>query len=581
MRAMVDQQSSSTADQSSGPDESEGSAGARDAHLSKAERVARDWIPRLLASVTLANGLLGILSTLAERFPGQPTVLAIAEPFGLHYWSRSLSLAFGFALLYLSLEILERRRVAWWLALAGAMGSFLAQIGRGHLWLAAIAPGLMVALLLAFRDQFTVRSEQKSIVRGIGLMAASVLAALAYGTIGFWLLDPQDFGVNFELVDALVRTLREFTLVGNNDLIAHTRHALWFLESLRVLGAVSGLFAIYSLFRPVAYRFDTLPQQRALARSLLEQYGGTSLDFFKLWPDKSYFFAPDQQCCIAYKTVWGVAVCLGDPVGASQELGPTVQLFLDFCAGNGWEAAFHQVQPDLLGIYRTHGLSVLKIGEEAVVDLERFSSQTVQSKHFRQVKRRLENLGYVFARLMPPHDSLLLKQVQEVSNEWLTLPGHRERGFTLGSFGRDYVSQTPLAVIRDPSGRVAAFANIIPSYRADESTIDLMRHRLDVPNGTMDYLFTELMLLLHGEGYHRFNLGLAPFAGVGEVPDAPVQERAAHYLTSQLGRFFSFKGLRNYKSKFEPLWEDRFLVYQGGPLGLGRAALALTRVTEE
>jgi len=42
---------------------------------------------------------------------------------------------------------------------------------------------------------------------------------------------------------------------------------------------------------------------------------------------------------------------------------------------------------------------------------------------------------------------------------------------------------------------------------------------------------------------------------------------------------FSFKGLRSYKAKFEPVWEERFLVYQNGHAGFVRAALALERIT--
>lgn len=42
---------------------------------------------------------------------------------------------------------------------------------------------------------------------------------------------------------------------------------------------------------------------------------------------------------------------------------------------------------------------------------------------------------------------------------------------------------------------------------------------------------------------------------------------------------FSFKGLRRYKAKFEPAWEERFLVYQDGHAGLVWTALALGRIT--
>jgi phosphatidylglycerol lysyltransferase len=95
----------------------------------------------------------------------------------------------------------------------------------------------------------------------------------------------------------------------------------------------------------------------------------------------------------------------------------------------------------------------------------------------------------------------------------------------------------------------------------------------------MDYLFSELMLLLREEGYRWFSLGLAPLAGVGGRPGARLRERAVHQAYEHLRALFSFKGLRHYKAKFEPEWEERFLVYQGGPAGFLRTALALGRIT--
>jgi phosphatidylglycerol lysyltransferase len=105
----------------------------------------------------------------------------------------------------------------------------------------------------------------------------------------------------------------------------------------------------------------------------------------------------------------------------------------------------------------------------------------------------------------------------------------------------------------------------------------MMRHVPEVPPGTMDYIFTELMLTLKQEGYRSFDLGLAPFAGVGDRPEATIGERAVHQLLERLYWFVSYKGLRNYKVKFEPSWEDRYIVYQGGPIGLVRIALAINR----
>jgi phosphatidylglycerol lysyltransferase len=540
----------------------------------------REWPVWLIALATLANGLLGIVSMLVVRFHDEPALFTMPLPFGLYHWSRSLTLLFGFVLVYLSFHLLQRRRVAWGLALAGAVLAAVAHLGRGHLWFTALAPAGLVVLLLLFRQRFTVRGEPRSIAQGVGLMLFSLLLALAYGTIGFWLLDKKDFGLEFSLADALVRTLREVTLVGNSDLVAQTRHARWFLDSLDLLGLAAGAFALYSLFRPVAYRLRTLPQQRALMKSILEQYGGTSLDYFKLWPDKSYFFSADQRCGIAYKAVGGVALALGDPVGAAEGLEDTTRAFVCFCADNGWDAAFHQAQPDLLPMYHRVGLQSLKIGEEGVVNLETFADTVQHSKHMRHGRNKFEKEGYKLVRHLPPHEPALLAQVKEVSDEWLQIPGRRERSFSLGYFDQDYLNEFPLAVVQEPAERIIAFANEVRSYRPGEATIDLMRHRLDAPNGTMDYLFIALMLALKDAGYRTFNLGMAPYAGVGDEPGASLEERVAHELAEHITRFGSYKGIRDYKGKFEPEWEDRFLIYQGGPLGLARTALDLVRTTD-
>jgi phosphatidylglycerol lysyltransferase len=81
------------------------------------------------------------------------------------------------------------------------------------------------------------------------------------------------------------------------------------------------------------------------------------------------------------------------------------------------------------------------------------------------------------------------------------------------------------------------------------------------------------------DGYRWFSLGLAPLAGVGIRRDATLEERALHGIYEHLTMLFSFKGLRSYKAKFEPVWEERFLVYQNGHAGFVRAALALERIT--
>ncbi len=545
--------------------------------------IKRDRVAWLVAGAAFANGIMEILRVLVVRIPDN-FGLSQLLPFGLHYWNRSLTLVFGFALLYLSVNLFRRKQVAWWLttaSCAGVVAVVLVPFGYNRHWYAVVAPAVTLVLLLLFRKRFTVHSEPRSIARGFGIVLISIALTLVYGTAGFWLLDEQDFQVEFGLQDAFVDTLSEYTLVGNSDLVPQTRQAEWFLDSLDIAGLITGSFAAYSLFRPLAYRLRTLPHERREAKRLLEKHGTSSLDYFKLWPDKSYFFSEDRESFITYKMSAGVAIALGDPVGPEQGLEEITRAFMRYCTDNGWRVAFLAVPTDLLPMYRHLGMQAIKIGEEALVDLEHFRSHTAQRKKLRATKRKFEREGYMFARHAPPHPQGLLDEVEEVSEEWLTLPGRRERSFTLGSFDRGYLNENPMFVLRDPQGTLVAFVNEIPSYRAaEEADIDMMRHQLNVPNGTMDYLLIKLMLAFGEEGYTRFNLGVAPLSGVGSRPGDPLKERALRQAYKNLNRFFSFKGLRNYKAKFEPDWEDRFLVYRGGPPSLARIGVALTRVTE-
>ena len=119
-----------------------------------------------------------------------------------------------------------------------------------------------------------------------------------------------------------------------------------------------------------------------------------------------------------------------------------------------------------------------------------------------------------------------------------------------------------------------AFANLWLSGQ-EELSIDLMRYLPDSPNGLMDFLFIQIMLWGRDQGYQWFNLGMAPLAGLQNRSFAPLWNRFGAMVYGGGETFYNFRGLHQYKDKFNPHWEARYLATPNG-LVLPRVLADLT-----
>jgi phosphatidylglycerol lysyltransferase len=500
-------------------------------------------------------------------------------PISFLHLSRFFTLLIGFALIISSVNIYKRKKRAFQGVFLLSCLSALFHLTKGLDYEEAIFSLFLVVVLFLTRKSFTVKSSIPDLRWGVIRLGIAAIVALAYGVAGFWFLDPKEFGINFTIGDSIRRTLLFFSLVGDPQVVPRTRYALWFVDSLYLMTITAFLYSGFALFRPVIYRFRTLARERALATDIAFKYGCSSLDYFKLWPDKSYFFSTSLNCFLAYRVGGSFAVVLGDPVGPEEEIEATIRKFMELCKENDWGLAFHQTLPDFLPIYRRLGFRKLKIGDEAIVDLTRFSLQGKTMKEFRNKINQIEKSGiHIFQYESPIPDEVFLR-VKEVSDEWLRIPGRRERGFTLGVFEPSYIRSTSLFTAIGKDGKILAFVNIIPSYRKGETTVDVMRRRADAPNGIMDYLFVKLFLYNQEKGFERFSLGMAPMSGFREREEASPEERAVHYFFQHLNFLFSFKGLRQYKAKFASFWEPRYAIYRN-VFDLPKLVFALNRVSE-
>ena len=120
--------------------------------------------------------------------------------------------------------------------------------------------------------------------------------------------------------------------------------------------------------------------------------------------------------------------------------------------------------------YADFGLTFVKVGEEARVDLRRFTLDGPRGARFRQLVRRLEKDGGIFRVLPTDEVRRRMEELRAVSDDWLRSRSVAEKGFSLGCFDPQYVARFPAAIV-ECGRRIQAFATLWPGLRGRRSPL--------------------------------------------------------------------------------------------------------------
>jgi phosphatidylglycerol lysyltransferase len=521
-------------------------------------------------------GIINVLSAVTPSLQDRLAILEQFSPLEVQRGGHLTAALAGFALLMLARNLWRRKFMAWLLTLGTLAISIASHLIKGLDYEeASLAFGLMIALWL-MRGHFHAQSDRPSIKQGLQVLAGAFVFTLAYGVAGFFLLD-RHYSVNFGLWDAVRQTVVMFTQFYDPGLTPVTKFGKFFANSIYFVGAVIFTYAGLMLLRPVFLRGSPSGEEQQRAKSIIEKYGQSSLARFLLFDDKRYFFTSGGSV-IGYALSGRTAVVLGDPIGPKDDLLPAIQDFTTFCQRNDWLPVFYQTHPRALDAYKSAGFDAVSIGNEGVVNLDTFTLEGKEGKPLRAPINKLKNAGHQFVVHEPPISDDLLEDLRAVSDEWLTRMHGSEKKFSLGWFDDEYIRSSPIGVVRAADGTIYAFVNFVPAYQTNEATIDLMRRRADIENGTMEFLFVSLFQWAKAQGYHGFNLGLSALSGVGGQNTDPAIERVIHFIYEHVNQFYNFKGLHSFKEKFHPEWSPRYLIYRGAT-NLAQAWLAVVQVS--
>jgi phosphatidylglycerol lysyltransferase len=501
--------------------------------------------PMLLATLTFIAGAWLLVSGVTPLSGAATDLLELHVPLPLVEASHFIGSVAGFAMLVIARGLFHRLDAAWWGAFLLALIAAVLAMPKGIALSEAAYLTVLAFLLLASRRQFERRSALFSqalgwawIVSIAWVLAATVLILFfAYREVQY---DRELWWV-FEFDANAPRGLRA------------------------ILGVMlAGLgFAIWQLLRP-STGVPALPSaadlDRAEAIVSAQPYADANL---VLVGDKHLMFSATGKAFVMFGRQGRSWISLFDPVGARAEWPELIWRFIEEATDHGGRAIFYQVRPESLSLYLDAGLRALKLGEYAFVPLQEFGLQGSKRADLRYAVHRAERDGLSFSVAPPSEVPALLPDLRTVSAAWLAESRTREKGFSLGAFRDDYVLRRPVAIVRQ-RGAIVAFANVLCTQQQSEVSVDLMRQLPSAPSGTMDFLFTQLMLHFKAQGVQRFALGMAPMAGMVTHELAPSWHRFGRWLFDSGESFYNFRGLRSFKDKFLPVWEPRYLAAPPG-----------------
>ena len=556
-------------------------------------------VPRIVVVTLVGIAALCALAAVGAAF--RSGMQPVRETIDLVLFPAPANLGYAAFLLVLAGALGRRKRIAYWIlllvlglqlvlsvavlliVLADLMDpGVVEQVLPGWLrWSlganAVLTTAAMVVLGLSSR-QFYGRVQRASVPKALGTFAAlvAVFVVLGYGLV--WLFP----GTLHGSADRFSWTVER--VLGGAVTLDITRAG----EAPGWVNLVLGTFGMATLFAALAVLFRSQRTASVLpaaderrVRALLAEHGEVdSLGYFATRRDKAVLFSASGKAGISYRVVGGVCLASGDPLGDPEAWGPAIERWLGMCRDYTWRPAVIGTGERGARAYARAGLKVLRLGDEAVLDLSTFNLEGREMRPVRQAVNRLHRAGY----------RVRIRRQEEISAEEMAEVAHRaarwrgsdtERGFSmaLGRWGDPADGACVLVEAVSADGEVCAMLSLVPWGRTGLS-LEAMRRSPESDNGLVELMISSLARSggrgATPAGLQRISLNFAVFREVFEegarLGAGPVL-RFWRGILLFLSRWWQLESLYRSNAKYQPDWVPRFIGF-GDRRDLARVGFA-------
>jgi lysyl-tRNA synthetase, class II len=530
----------------------------------------RDPAPRVAALLTLAAGLLNLGSALLPAERQRLDLLHRLVPGVLSRDATVVTAAAGIGLLLLAGGLRRRRRTAWLAAVMLLGGSALLHLLKGLDFEEAVVLAFVAGLLAGQGSRFTARAGPRE-SRAAAVMGLAVIGITgAYGTLGL-LANGRDVAEDLGVARVVGEVSRMAVGLGSS-LTLTGRFGRFFPTSVAAVFWLGVLVVAARALAPALVRWRADPGLRAAVAG-----ADDSLAYFALRDDRATVRA--AHTLVSYRPVGTVALAVGDPLGPYQEWPEAVRTFLAEAAAQGRVAAVLGCAERAAKVWAAAGLTTLYLGDEAVLELDRFSLEGRAVRIARQSWNRGRRAGFTALAChsgdLDPHS---VSALRELSRRWRGETAERGFSMALGRLFDPRDSGAMVVVASNAAGCPLGFLHLVP-WGVDGASLNVMRRDRDSPGYLNDFLVVEAAHRLPALGVRRLSLNfsfLRALLAAGAEPDVPLGLQAARWLLHRLSGPFQIETLYRFNKKFAPAWQPRYLAVEV-PEELPRVVIAALR----
>ncbi|WP_164931180.1 bifunctional lysylphosphatidylglycerol synthetase/lysine--tRNA ligase LysX [Corynebacterium pelargi] len=431
--------------------------------------------------------------------------------------------------------------------------------------LALILLALFIVLLRA-RSTYSAPLSEAAFRRAlltavVGIAITALLALL----VGFFFVGERP---------TLSRLLRQLTL-SPDDYIPQVQFVLALGALLTLVASAAAL-----LFSRAKTQFQGLDEELQLRRLLLDQdeHDADSLGYFATRRDKGVIFSPDAKAAVAYRNVMDSCLAAGDPIGLRDHWDAAIQAFLAFADQQGLAPAAIGTSRDGAAAFARAGMKVRALGDESVVDVDRFRLDNPKLVDVHRSYKRLIAEGYsVRIRRHKDISGQEMHRLIAFADRWRQNGDDRGFSMALGRLGDPLDGDCVMIEALDAEGQTRGLLSFVPWGRTGLS-LDVMRRDLEhAANGVTEFMVAALLMGARELGVKRVSLNFAflrETIAAGEDVGATLPQKISRGAVALMSRKFQIEQLYRSNMKYDPQWLTRYLCWRNSS-DLAAIAVAL------